>query len=289
MTFQEYKINQARKIFIGNLDRETVVRHILSPVIYARFVRFHPNTWNVRICMRVEVYSYGRDFPADLGIEDKEVQDSQLTASSEFDYQHATYMGRLNYQLGIAISWTAKYMNTNQWFQFDLGHTMLVTGVVTQGRGSGDYIQYVKAYKIRYSLDNTYWVWYKEYSQVKVFPGNSDVTSYVTNMFNRDVKARSIRINPTSWQLYISLRASVIGRRKGKLGSPVFTNQKAPSYITVYKNHDVTLNCETVGDTPITVTWTHKGKVLHTNQTHLTLSNVNTTQEGFYNCNATNR
>ncbi|KXJ09407.1 Coagulation factor VIII [Exaiptasia diaphana] len=147
MTFQEYKINQARKIFIGNLDRETVVRHILSPVIYARFVRFHPNTWNVRICMRVEVYSYGRDFPADLGIEDKEVQDSQLTASSEFDYQHATYMGRLNYQLGIAISWTAKYMNTNQWFQFDLGHTMLVTGVVTQGRGSGDYIQYVKAYK----------------------------------------------------------------------------------------------------------------------------------------------
>ncbi|KAK3743989.1 hypothetical protein QZH41_010801, partial [Actinostola sp. cb2023] len=60
-TWNEYKENQARKTFTGNSDSETVVRHLLTPVIYARFVRFHPITWNGHISMRVEVYSYGRD------------------------------------------------------------------------------------------------------------------------------------------------------------------------------------------------------------------------------------
>ncbi|KAK3745971.1 hypothetical protein QZH41_004134 [Actinostola sp. cb2023] len=44
----------------------------------------------------------------------------------------------------------------------------------------------------------------------------------------------------------------------GPLGSPVFANQDSPSYISVYKNHDITLKCEAVGDTPITITWMHK-------------------------------
>lgn len=77
---------------------------------------------------------------------------------------------------------------------------------------------------------------------------------------------------------------------KGKLGSPVFTNLKSPRYITAYKNQDVTLKCDAVGDTPITITWSHQGNVLQskTNGTDLILSKVNSKNEGFYNCKATN-
>jgi len=76
----------------------------------------------------------------------------------------------------------------------------------------------------------------------------------------------------------------------GPLGSPVFTNQQDTSYITVYKNQDVTLKCEAVGDTPITITWAHKGQVLQskTSDTHLTLTGVTKEREGFYNCSASN-
>jgi len=76
----------------------------------------------------------------------------------------------------------------------------------------------------------------------------------------------------------------------GPLGAPVFINQQSPSYSTVYRNHVVTLKCEAVGDTPITITWTHKGQVLQskTSDTHLTLTSVTKAQEGFYNCSASN-
>ena len=76
----------------------------------------------------------------------------------------------------------------------------------------------------------------------------------------------------------------------GPLGSPVIADQQNPSHITVYNNHDVKLKCEAVGDTPITVTWTHNGQVLQskTSNTHLTLTGVTRAQEGFYNCTASN-
>ncbi|KAK3746637.1 hypothetical protein QZH41_012844, partial [Actinostola sp. cb2023] len=47
VTWIEYKENQVRKTFTGNSDSDTVMRHLLTPVIYARFVRFHPITINI--------------------------------------------------------------------------------------------------------------------------------------------------------------------------------------------------------------------------------------------------
>ncbi|XP_078576597.1 retinoschisin-like isoform X2 [Branchiostoma floridae x Branchiostoma japonicum] len=43
------------KIFAGNSDQDTEVRHLLDPPVTARYVRFWPQTWNRHICMRVEV------------------------------------------------------------------------------------------------------------------------------------------------------------------------------------------------------------------------------------------
>ena len=44
------------QIFDGNSDRETVVRHNLTKVITARYIRFQPTVLHVLASMRVELY-----------------------------------------------------------------------------------------------------------------------------------------------------------------------------------------------------------------------------------------
>lgn len=47
--------------FIGNINKDTVVLHDLSPPITARYVRFLPLEWISHISMRVELYGcHGR-------------------------------------------------------------------------------------------------------------------------------------------------------------------------------------------------------------------------------------
>ena len=44
------------QVFGGNVDRNTPVQHSLYSSIQARYLRFHPKTWQNHICMRAEVY-----------------------------------------------------------------------------------------------------------------------------------------------------------------------------------------------------------------------------------------
>ena len=44
------------KIFTGNVDSNSIVSHLLSPYITARFIRIIPVTWNRYIALRVEFY-----------------------------------------------------------------------------------------------------------------------------------------------------------------------------------------------------------------------------------------
>ncbi|XP_020915405.1 uncharacterized protein LOC110252895, partial [Exaiptasia diaphana] len=149
---------------------------------------------------------------------------------------------------------------------------------------------------VSHSLNGTDWIFYKdddrEGSQVKNFTGNTDATGYVTNLFNRDILARHIRIHPVTWHKttdYPCMRATALGRRTGFLGSPVFTTQER-SYITAYSNQHITLNCDAVGDTPMTFTWIYEGQVIQnkTDQPSLILTNVTKSNKGFYTCNASN-
>ncbi|XP_035673286.1 cuticle collagen 7-like isoform X9 [Branchiostoma floridae] len=51
------------KIFAGNSDQDTEVRHLLDPPVTARYVRFWPQTWVHHVSMRVEVL--GQDCTGD--------------------------------------------------------------------------------------------------------------------------------------------------------------------------------------------------------------------------------
>ncbi|KXJ09243.1 venom prothrombin activator oscutarin-C non-catalytic subunit [Exaiptasia diaphana] len=52
-TFWNY---QAGKVFKGNTDQNTVVKHDLNPPIRARFIKVVPKTWNGYPTMRMELY-----------------------------------------------------------------------------------------------------------------------------------------------------------------------------------------------------------------------------------------
>ncbi|XP_044183388.1 uncharacterized protein LOC114971011 isoform X2 [Acropora millepora] len=44
------------KVFTGNFNRDSIVRHNLNPPIRARYIRFQPMAWRGHISMRVELY-----------------------------------------------------------------------------------------------------------------------------------------------------------------------------------------------------------------------------------------
>ena len=104
-------------------------------------------------------------------MESGEISNGQVSASSEWDGNHAAIQARLYFEAAPdkAGSWSAKYNNLDQWLQIDLGsmHT-LVTGLATQGRNG--YGQWVTKYKVQYSdngVNFQYYI-YMEQGQVAI-------------------------------------------------------------------------------------------------------------------------
>ena len=44
------------QVFIGNRDKDGIVKNSLSPDVKARFFRFYPVTYDVYPCVRVEIF-----------------------------------------------------------------------------------------------------------------------------------------------------------------------------------------------------------------------------------------
>ena len=110
------------------------------------------------------------------------ISDSQISASSENDVNHAGNQGRLNFQETSikAGAWASATNDVNQWLQVDLSnHLTTVTRVATQGRhyGShwpyGSHNQWITKYKLQHSDDGVNFQYYREQGQstdkVKVF------------------------------------------------------------------------------------------------------------------------
>ena len=85
-------------------------------------------------------------------MQSRAITDEQITASSEFDANHAAIQGRLYFQAGA-----------NQWLQIDLIGQYIVTRVATQGRNRND--QWVTEYKLQYGDDGKNFQYYRELGQ----------------------------------------------------------------------------------------------------------------------------
>ena len=99
-------------------------------------------------------------------MESRAISDGQISASSQWDANHAAIQGRLHFQLtrSKAGSWSARTNDVNQWLRIDLGnqHTK-VTGVATQGRNAVQ--QWVTKYQLQYSDDGVNFHYYREQPQ----------------------------------------------------------------------------------------------------------------------------
>ena len=98
---------------------------------------------------------------APRGMESRQIKNAQITASSQWDGNHAAIQGRLNFKAGRGKQggWSARYNNGNQWIQVALGWYTKLTSIATQGRNA--YSQWVTRYKLQYSEDGVNFQYYK--------------------------------------------------------------------------------------------------------------------------------
>ncbi|XP_038060874.1 retinoschisin-like [Patiria miniata] len=146
--------------------------------------------------------------PQPLGMEDGRIPDGRIKASSHWGSINCcpAREARLNNDL----RWIALSTDANPWIEVDLVESTVVTGVITQGSGGGSYVtQFKVAYQKQPSSDREH---VKDKSgNVKVFIGNTDVSTTVTNLFDESVVAAVVRIEPTEWQVGVGLRLELLG------------------------------------------------------------------------------
>ena len=94
------------------------------------------------------------------------ITDGQISASSQWDGNHAAIQGRLHFKkAGVKQgAWSARTNDVNQWLQIDLGnmHTK-VSRVGSQGRDGSN--QWVTKYKLQYGTDGVSFQYYKDEGQ----------------------------------------------------------------------------------------------------------------------------
>lgn len=101
-----------------------------------------------------------------------QISNEQITASSEYDGNHAAFQGRLHFKGAppLSASWSARTSDVNQWLQVDVGSDYaIVTRVATQGRDSAEqFSQWVTKYTLQFSYDSVNFQDYKRQRQTKV-------------------------------------------------------------------------------------------------------------------------
>ncbi|XP_027753564.1 coagulation factor V [Empidonax traillii] len=205
-----------QKIFDGNSNAYEVKENIIDPPIIARYIRLYPTEVYNRPTLRMELLGCeidGCSLP--LGMENGEIKNSQITASSAKTSWFNTWdpsLARLN-QKGKMNAWRAKLNNNQQWLQIDLLTVKKITAIATQGVTSMSTENFVKTYVILYSDEGSDWKSYAEDSSsvAKVFLGNENSNGHVKHFFNPPILSRFIRIVPRTWYRGIALRVELYG------------------------------------------------------------------------------
>ncbi|XP_028516808.1 lactadherin-like [Exaiptasia diaphana] len=143
-----------------------------------------------------------------LGMEDGRIPDENITASSFFRKKniYRPSFGRLRTN---GRTWSADTGNAGEYIQIDLDVIKFITMVATQGRDTS-HNQWVTKYSLSYSLNAKDWKAYEE-DGVKIFSGNKDRNTVVTNKLERPIKSRHIRLIVKEFHNHISLRMELYG------------------------------------------------------------------------------
>ncbi|XP_069106944.1 contactin-associated protein-like 2 [Argopecten irradians] len=132
------------------------------------------------------------------------VSDAALSASSTHSTCRIQHV-RFNSSRG----WCPVDTEDGHYVQVEFQTTSNLKAVQTLGRGDLD--QWVSLYSVNISMDGINWNSILSYGDVKVFPGNTDSHTLVTNTLAENVFAKSIRIISVSGKSYRSMRLEVKG------------------------------------------------------------------------------
>ena len=105
-----------------------------------------------------------------LGMENREIPNEAVKASSSWGLQHEPWQARLNNirRSGSTGSWSTRPNAIGQYLQIDLGKERVVNKIATQGRPSAVLFQWVTSYKLLFSSDGANWNEYQNDGVVKV-------------------------------------------------------------------------------------------------------------------------
>ena len=109
------------------------------------------------------------------------ILDSQITASTEYNFAHAAWYGRLNFREGSGICgcWAARHRNNHQWFQVDFVRTVSLGKVATQGRDSQQHPMWLTSYSLSHSLNGIDFALYQPNGSPKVNASRLPFASYI--------------------------------------------------------------------------------------------------------------
>ncbi|CAH3152038.1 unnamed protein product, partial [Pocillopora meandrina] len=117
--------NGSEAIFHMEGGSYTIDQHVLKVMIYTRYIRFLPVTWERSICLRVEVYHlYYLNSAEAQGMESGVISNSQMSASSQWSNLERAHYGRLHVKetQHNAGGRVARTNDENQWLQIDLNN-----------------------------------------------------------------------------------------------------------------------------------------------------------------------
>ena len=94
-----------------------------------------------------------RFYDRPIGLQNYRIKNAAITASSQWDQNHAPWLARLHRSRRGRFmgAWSSRRNDYKQWLQVDMGRSMKVTGIATQGRQDAD--QWVTAYYVYISSD----------------------------------------------------------------------------------------------------------------------------------------
>ena len=107
--------------------------------------------------------------PQPLGMENKDILDSQITASSVSHHQAAAIYARLNLQSKSGVHhgcWMRKATDDKPWLQVDFLKNTLITAIDVHGRPALD--RWIKTYNVSYGKDGHAFQVYEEFGVQKV-------------------------------------------------------------------------------------------------------------------------
>jgi len=160
------------------------------------------------------------------------------TSSSEWDTGHRADRCILNYKTAVSgcNAWGAGSNDVNQWLQIG-GFAVPVTCVSVSTQGRYQVGHWIKNYTVSYSNNGIDWI---HADNGKIFQGNTDSETIVTQKFEKPFNALAVRINPTEWVGHICLRCELYFK------PAVFNPQPAQQFVqygqTVNLRHTNTKN-----------------------------------------------